>query len=82
MSLKTIKKEGTLNLSVVAEKKASKLSSLRNKLRRQGYYILKKHLKDISKGHASIFFIKKNIPFAQLESEITLLISKSGISKK
>ncbi len=82
MSLRSIKKDGSLNVSVVAEKKAAKISSLRNKLRRQGYYILKKHQKDIPKGHILIFFIKKNISFAELEQNILFLLSKLAISKK
>lgn len=82
VSLRILKGEGENRMAVVAEKKASKLASSRNKLRRQGYYILKKYQKDISKGQYFIFFIKKNISFYQIEKEILSLLSRSGLIKK
>lgn len=79
LSLKTISEEKKANFSVVAQKSASRGAVGRNKLRRQGYYVLEKHKRELRGGHASIFFIKKKMPFAQIESEMLALLRRARI---
>lgn len=79
MSLKTLADEKKANFSVVAQKSASRGAVSRNKLRRQGYYVLGKYRDELRKGHASIFFIKKKIPFAQIESEMLSLLARAKL---
>ncbi|MEK7593847.1 MAG: ribonuclease P protein component [Patescibacteria group bacterium] len=81
MSLKTIPDEKKANFSVVAQKSASSGAVGRNKLRRQGYYVLQKNRAILSAGHLSVFFIKKKIPFAQIESEMLSLLRRAGLTK-
>ena len=66
MSLKTIPDEKKANFSVVAQKSASSGAVGRNKLRRQGYYVLQKNRAILSAGHLSVFFIKKRYPLPRL----------------
>lgn len=79
--LKTIEIAGENNFSVVAQKSASKKAVDRNKLRRQGYYVIRKNRSNLKKGFASIFFIKKKISLRELESEMVLLLNKASLVK-
>ena len=81
MSLKTIPDERRNSFSVVAQKSASSGAVGRNKLRRQGYYVLQKNRAILSAGHLSVFFIKKKMPFAQIEPEMLSLLRRAGLTK-
>lgn len=79
ISLKTFANEKMANFSVVAQKSASRGAVGRNKLRRQGYYVLEKHKGELPGSHASIFFIKKKIPFGQIEDEMLSLLARAKL---
>lgn len=54
----------------------------RNKLRRQGYSVIKYNLKDIKKGFAIIFFLKKEIKdinFEKYKTEVENILNKVKI---
>lgn len=74
LSLKVLetKKEG--RFSVVAGKNASKSAAARNRMRRKGYALLKKHLPLLFQNAACVLFIKKPISPALFEEELKHLI--------
>ena len=60
-------------------KKVCKKAVDRNRLRRQGYSVVSKYLKQINPGYFYIFTFKKGsypIPFSELEKEICANILK------
>ena len=70
-------KTGDLKIAVVAPSKIFKKAYQRNKIRRQGYNLIKKNLNLFEKGFYYIFFIKKEIPSIKIyEKEILNLIKK------
>ena len=67
----------TPQISFIAPKNIAKLAVKRNFLRRLGYAVLKKHLKDLPAGLAGVFVFKKfedNI--LTLENEIKTILHK------
>ncbi len=63
-------------------KKNSKSSVERNKLRRWGYSVITKHIKEIKPGFLCFFSFKKGsvkTEFQSLENEILGLLSVSGV---
>ena len=68
--------------AVVVPTKVSKKPTKRNKLKRQGYNIIKKHINEIKKGFVVIFFLKKGVPetdFVNYEKNIIDLLKKSKL---
>ncbi|MEK7558651.1 MAG: ribonuclease P protein component [Patescibacteria group bacterium] len=65
--------------AVVVSKQVAKTAVARNKLRRQGYYLFNKHITRAFPRHTVILFIKKTIPFKELEKEFLSLMSRAGL---
>lgn len=66
----------------VVPKKTAKKAVTRNKLKRQGRYIIKKHLNSFKKGTAIIIFFKKGseiIKFSKLEEKMLQLFKKARV---
>lgn len=76
-------KEKTPSLfSFSVSKKVANTAVLRNKLRRQGYFIVSKYIKNINNGYFVFFSYKKDkypILFSKIESEITQILRDVGI---
>lgn len=81
--LKTKKTGGDNALfSFVAPLKVSKRAVVRNKLKRRGRYVAKKHLDLLKKGNATLVFFKKDsekMKFADLEEEILKIFKKAKL---
>ena len=70
-------KEISRKISFIVPKSVSKLAVKRNLLRRLGYKILEKHLKDLLPGITGIFIFKKYQDDASiLENEIKNILDK------
>lgn len=70
--------------SFSVSKKVSKSAVLRNKLRRRGYSIIKKHLEGVADGKLYLFSYKKDankLKFSDIEQEIMMLLSKYTVLK-
>ncbi len=68
--------------SFSVSKKVCKSAVDRNRLRRQGYSIISKHIKEIKEENLFIFVFKKGSSvygFERLEQEILGLLSLSGV---
>jgi len=66
----------------VVSKKTAKKAVSRNKLKRQGRYIIKKHLNSFKKGMAIIIFFKKGsetMIFFDLEEKMLQLFKKAKV---
>ncbi len=84
--LKVSKSEeaGDSKFAFVVPVKVSKKAVGRNKLRRQGYNAVNKHIDKIEKGFVAIFFLKKEIletNFDDYEKEVVSLLKKSRLLK-
>ena len=67
--------------AVVVSKKVAKTAVARNKLRRQGYYLFSKHIINSPSQYSATLFIKKKMPFKELEKDFLSLVLKTGILK-
>ena len=80
--------------SFIVSSKVSKKATVRNLLKRRGYYIVRKNKKNISDQFIFLFFFsaksgsafggkktKTTDPFKELEREILTLFKKTGILK-
>ena len=68
--------------SFVVSGKVSKKAVIRNRLKRRGYYVIRKILPDIKKGYIAVFFLKKEIigiPYVEFEKQILFLLKKSKL---
>lgn len=73
LSFRVVLGVGAGHYAVVVSKKTAKTAVARNKLRRQGYYLLNKHISSIFSHYTIILFIKKNVSFKELEKEFLFL---------
>ena len=67
--------------SFVVSKKVAKKSVERNKLKRQGYSIIKEFLDKIKGSYSYIFFLKKGIigmKYKDIKNEIYSILDKAG----
>jgi ribonuclease P protein component len=75
-----IKEQGDSNsvrISVIAPKSVSKLAVKRNSLRRLGYSVIKKYLKDFPDGTRGVFIFKKyEKDVSILENEVKNILDK------
>lgn len=82
-SLKTAPVAGNAPLfSFVVSKKTAKKAVARNKLKRRGRYIARKHLNFFTKGAANIIFFKKGsetLKFSDLEEKMIELFKKAEL---
>ena|SRR3989344_3740940 len=72
----------TPTFSFVVSRKIARTATKRNLLKRRGYAILNKQIKNIKQGYKSVFFFKKDsltISFRELEQEILFLLKKSRL---
>jgi len=70
--------------SFIISKKVAKSAVLRNKMKRRGYYAVKKIIKNTKDNMVAIFILKKEIqtiPYHQFEHQILQLLKKAKISK-
>jgi len=84
LSLQKQTKEPLIKFSFVVSSKVSKKAVLRNKLKRRGYYVIKKFLPSIKPGYFVVFFLKKDIvgiPFVDFEKQILFLLNKAKLIK-
>jgi ribonuclease P protein component len=71
---------GTSRFAFSVSKKVCKRAVDRNRLRRQGYAVIEKHLKNIPPGFIFIFTFKKfaeKISFSEMEKEICDMIANA-----
>lgn len=74
--IRTNKKEGA-QISFIVPKTVSKSAVKRNALRRKGYRILSKYIKDVPEGTLGAFIFKKNLEDSEvIENEVKNLLSK------
>jgi len=82
MSVVVFKNENTYNkYSFVVSGKIDKRATARNRLKRRGYYAIKK-LAPKEKGALLIFFPKKNtntLPYKEVEAEIKKLLVQASL---
>lgn len=68
--------------SFSVSKKVCKSAVDRNRLRRQGYSVISKHLNEILSGHTCFFSFKKGlkpITFNEIEREVGDILKSTGI---
>ncbi len=80
LSFRVAPMKETGRYAVVVSKQVAKNAVTRNKLRRQGYYLFNKHIIKAFPHHTVILFIKKTIPFKELEKEFLSLMSRAGLA--
>lgn len=82
ISIKVLEnKDENSRFSFVVSKSVSKSAVKRNLIKRRGYSIIQKHLKNIKSGYLYVFFIKKGVEkskFAEFEEEIVEILKKTG----
>lgn len=83
ISLKTAPRAGGNPLfGFVVSKKTAKKAVARNKLKRRGRYVAKKHLASFKKGAVNIIFFKKGsetLKFSELEEKMLELFRRAKI---
>lgn len=68
--------------SFVVSSKVAKTAVARNKLKRRGYAIIRKHSKHIAPGYLAVFFFKKpahSVSFLDLEREVVSVLTMKKI---
>lgn len=71
--------------SIVVPASVTKSKPTKNRLRRQGYTIIRKLLKNLDSGYTAIVFLKKeskNLTYPGLEKEIVKVFKKAKIFKQ
>lgn len=84
LSLQKQTKEEPNKFSFVVSGKVSKKAVVRNKLKRRGYYVIKKFLPTIKIGYFVVFFLKKEIvglSYSDFEKQILFLLNKAKLIK-
>ncbi len=85
-TLKILYTDGNLSkFSIVVPISVERKAAKRNKLKRQGRYILAKNIDDIKKGVEMAIFLKKEtkgIKFVDFERELVSLMEKTGLLNK
>lgn len=77
---KILNEGGVSKFAFSVSKKVSNKAVVRNKLRRRGYSVIRKYIKQIKPNYYCFFVFKKgadSIKFASLEKEIFELLSNS-----
>ena len=83
ISIKVLEnKDENSRFSFVVPKAISKSAVKRNLIRRRGYSIIKKHLKNIKNGYLYAFFVKKGaekLKFTEFEDQIVGILKKMRV---